>query len=467
MRTIEEISDDFIGRAREAQRQLAVLTQQEVDSLAFSCGRAVHAHAEYLARLAVDETGMGNVEDKKLKKCSKAETTWFEIKDQKTVGIVSRDVQRRLVYYADPIGVVAGVAPCTNPVATAMYYAMICLKTRNSLLVCPHPRSIQTTLDTVRMMKTEMKSLGVPEHAVQVVFDPLLHSKERIHLVSKIMEKSDLVIATGGPKLVEAAYHCGKPAYGVGAGNTPVVIHPSAEEQTAVRKILEGRCFDNGIICASEQHVIALRSQKESLEAEFERHGAYVVKNISEQRHFEEILFDPVSNHLRPEFIGIDCSKIARRLGIFGADSVRCIVFPLAIDEIAKSPLSGEKMAPLLSFITVADYNEAISVANRLLDIEGKGHTAAIHIDELSFENDLMQFAASMPATHIIVNMAAAKSSGGSRFNGLTASTTLGCGAYGGTMPMETINLTVKQLLNYKAVSMPLAVSRIPEDVFV
>ena len=467
MNGVSEIVQTYVRRAKAASYELLGLNQENVNELAYRCAKAVHKNAEFIARLAVEETGMGNVHDKILKKKSKSETAWIEIKDKKTVGVVWENTEKRLAYFADPIGVIAGVAPCTNPAATAMFYSMICLKTRNALLICPHPRAVKTTLETVRLMKEEMACAGYPEHAIQVVFDADLHSNERFQLTTLAMGQADMVIATGGPKLVELAYQSGKPAYGVGAGNTPVIVHPSANVATAVKKILEGRCFDNGIICASEQHIIFQKEQEAALRNELQQQGAYILDNPDEQKRFEAILFNSATHHLNAEFVGQSAEVLADAVGIRRSTPIRCFVFPIEPADLRTSPLAGEKMAPILSFIKVGSFDESIAIANRLLAIEGRGHSAAIHIEDAEHSRDLLKFAERMPATHLIVNMPAATSSGGSRYNWLTPSTTLGCGSYGGTMPMESINLSVKQLLNYKAIAMPLAVSRIPEEVFV
>lgn len=460
---IHEIATNYLQRAKDAQKYLVRLTQSEVDRLAYACGRVVHENAEILAQSAVDETGIGNVADKILKKRAKAEATWMEIRDKKTVGIIRRDFDKRMIYYADPVGVVAGIAPCTNPVATAMFYAMICLKTRNSLILSPHPKAVQTTALTVRLMREALRFAKLPDAVIQIIDEPQLSGSQNLALATHVMGIANMVIATGGPRLVDAAYHSGTPAYGVGAGNTPVYIHPSADIAAAVEKIISGRSFDNGIICASEQHLLVPYEIYDEVERQLSRAGAYVVSD--EKAQLSEVLFEE-DGHIKSRFIGHSAASIAEAAGLRAPASCRVLVVPIDASAIGQDPYSAEKLCPILSIVRTKTHTEALDIAERLLNYQVKGHSAAIHIDDKRCEADLLSFAERMPATHIIVNMPSATSSGGSKFNWLTPSTTLGCGAYGGTMPMESINLSVKQLINYKAVAMPLAESRIPEGIF-
>ena len=460
-----DISQSYIHRAQIAQLSINKLHQAEVDQLAYCCGQTIYNHAPLLAQRAVDETGLGNVADKIAKKRSKAETTWNEIKDKKTVGIIRRDYEKRMIVYGEPVGVIAGVAPCTNPIATAMFYAMICLKTRNALILSPHPKAIECTKLAVDLMRASIAFAKLPDDIIQVIEEPQLNHHQTLDLTSQIMSQADMVIATGGPKLVEVAYQCGRPAYGVGAGNTPVYLHHSVDVRSALEKIISGRAFDNGIICASEQHLLVPRPMVPQLQAVADELGAYIVQDPDEIERLNAGILDS-RQHLRPEFIGKSIQTIAQEVGLPIKKHIKVLIVALNREDIGVSYYSGEKLCPILSLLVVDSHGEAISCANQLLDFQGRGHSAAIHIDEHNHEEDLLSFASAMPATHIIVNMPAATSSGGSRFNWLTPSSTLGCGAYGKTMPMETINLTVKQLINYKAVAMPLERSRIPEAIF-
>lgn len=458
-------SQSYIHRAQTAQHFLYRLNQEEVDHLAYCCGKTVHINAPLLAQKAVDETGLGNIPDKIAKKRGKAETTWNEIKDKKTVGIIRMDAEKRLIVFGEPVGVIAGVAPCTNPIATAMFYTMICLKTRNALILSPHPKAIECTKFAVDLMRASIAYAKLPDDIIQVIEEPQLNQLQTLELTSLVMSQADMVIATGGPKLVDAAYHCGRPAYGVGAGNTPVYLHPSADVRSALTKIISGRAFDNGIICASEQHLLVPRPMMARLKSVADELGAYIIEDPAEMDRLNAGILDS-SQHLRAEFIGKSIQTIAQQIGLPVKKHIKVLIVSLNPEDIGVSYYSGEKLCPILSLLVVDSHRQAIFCANRLLDFQGRGHSAAIHIDEYNHEEELLSFAAAVPATHIIVNMPAATSSGGSCFNWLTPSSTLGCGAYGKTMPMDTINLTVKQLINYKAVAMPLEQSRIPDAIF-
>ncbi len=462
---IRQTARSYIKRAKTAQIALHRLSQEEVDEIAFRCGKAVHDHAERLAEIAVQETGLGNVRDKIIKNRAKAEATWTEIKDRRTVGIIKRDDTKRMIYYADPVGVVAGVAPCTNPIVTAMFYTMICLKTRNSLVIAPHPKALKATQLTVQFMLEALAFARLPRDIVQVLDEQQLSSAEALELASEVMSMANMVVATGGPKLVDVAYHSGTPAYGVGAGNTPVYIHPSCDTASAIEKVVTGRCFDNGIICASEQHLISPREIHSEVTSALQNSGAYIVNDPVERQRLIGIIFEE-KGHLKAKFVGKPAAFIAQEAGLAHAEEIRILVVPVQRDDIGQDPFSAEKLCPILSWFSVDCYEEGLSIAEKLLNYQGKGHSAAIHIDEHEQERDLLTFSERMPVTHIIVNMASATSAGGSRFNWMTPSTTLGCGAYGGTMPMESINLSVKQLINYKAVAMPLTTSRIAEGIF-
>jgi len=463
--SIRAIAKSYIQKAKIAQERLNCLTQQEVNQLAYQCAKAVHNNAEILAEIAVQETGLGNVRDKTIKNRAKAEATWAEIKDRRTVGIIRRDEDKRMIYYADPVGVVAGVAPCTNPIVTAMFYTMICLKTRNSLVIAPHPKAVNATKLTVQLMLEALEFAQLPPHIIQILDESQLSGAESLQLASEVMSMANMVVATGGPKLVDVAYHSGTPAYGVGAGNTPVYIHPSCDASLAIEKVVTGRSFDNGIICASEQHLISPREIHDEIISALKNSGAYVVHDTAERDRLLTTIFNE-QGHLKSRFVGKPAAYIAYEAGLHAAGDCRILVVPVKSEHIGQDPFSAEKLCPILSWFSVDHYSEGLDIAESLLNYQGKGHSAAIHIDEKSCELDLLAYSERMPVTHIIVNMASATSAGGSRYNWMTPSTTLGCGAYGGTMPMESINLSVKQLINYKAVAMPLNTSRIPEGVF-
>ncbi|MFY7930657.1 MAG: aldehyde dehydrogenase family protein, partial [Oligoflexus sp.] len=348
---LQDIAKNYIRRAREAQTCLGRMTQREVDRVAFHCGKAVFDNAAILAEQAVKETGLGNVRDKTIKKRAKAEATWAEIKDRKTVGMIKRDDEKRMMYYADPVGIVAGVAPCTNPIATAMFYTMICMKTRNALIISPHPKAVESTKLTVKLMREAIAFANLPEHAIQILDEPHFSSRESLELSSLVMSLANMIVATGGPKLVDAAYHSGTPAYGVGAGNTPVYIHPSADIPAAVEKILLGRSFDNGIICASEQHLIVPREVYTKVYNSLSESGAYIVSDHAERQQLSRTIFDS-EGHIKIPFLGKSASYIAEEAGLEAARDCRVLVVPVRVQDIGCDPYSAEKLCPILSMFT-------------------------------------------------------------------------------------------------------------------
>lgn len=458
--SIDDIVNKYTKRAKGALTELNKFTQEQVDAIAHEFALVIFNQAEKWARMTVDESGLGNVPDKISKKRNKAEGIWNEIKDARTVGVIERDYDKRLMKIVEPVGVVAGVCPCTNPVVTAMSYALLCIKTRNALIISAHPRAVDVTCKVVEEMAAAGAKYDLPQNAIQMLEQdaPDINMLELSRLT---MAETDMVIATGGPKLVEVAYQSGTPAYGVGAGNTPIIVHESANLADAAEKVIIGRSFDNGIICASEQHLIVPRNKAGEFITELEKNGAYFVESAQELQKLNECILDK-DNHFNSAVAGQSVQKIARMADIQIPENVRVLVVKRWFEEIGSDPYSGEKMFPLLSWYVYDDFADAVSWADRLLSFQGKGHTAGLHISDRSFqaEKDILYWSSRVSATHLLVNQATAVSAGGSKFNYMTASTTLGCGAYGGTMPMESINLSVKQLLNYKTVAMPLPHSR-------
>ena len=463
---IDAAAAAYIDRAKEALYIMKQFTQEQVDAIAHEYALTIYDQAEEWSRLSVEETGLGNVPDKVLKKKVKAEQIWHAIKDKKTVGVIGHDYEKRMMTIAEPIGVVAGIAPCTNPVVTAMSYALLAIKTRNALIVSPHPRASNVTRIAIDAMIAAGRPHNLPRFANQVLGADGHEGVDMRALSRSIMSKADMVVATGGPGVVKVAYGSGTPAYGVGAGNTPVIVHESADLAGAAKKIIDGRAFDNGIICASEQHLIVAREEAGEFRGLLEDNGAYFVEDAGELARLKETLVD-ADGRFQTKAIGKAAGVIAGWAGLEAPDGVRVLVVHADAGDIGKDAYSGEKMFPMLTFYTYDDFTDAVEMADDLLRYQGKGHTAGIHIDDDRFrcQKDLMQWAFKMPATHLMVNQPTATSAGGSKFNWMTASTTLGCGSYGGTTPLETINLSVKQLLNYKIVSMPLTAPRLTDHL--
>lgn len=452
----DNLADTLVAKARRGAELLRSFSQGEVDAICHEFALVTYERAEEWARLAVAETGLGNVADKIKKKRSKSEQIWNQVKDEKTVGVIEHDHDKRLMKIAEPVGVVAGVAPCTNPVVTAMSYAILCIKTRNALIVSPHPRAEQVTRLAVSAMIERGAARGLPREAIQVLSGDGLSGGQFLELSRDVMTKSNMVVATGGPSVVNVAYRSGTPAYGVGAGNTPVIIHPSADLGDAARKIIEGRCFDNGIICASEQSVIVPNELFAKFQSNLVENGTRWIEGPEVGILESLILEDP--EHFNPSVFGKSAREICHLAGLSCAEDVRTLAVEREPSLIGKDVLSGEKLFPLLTLYRAPSFNVAVDLARLLLEFQGAGHTAVLHIEDNGFLNkrDLQQWSLAMPATHLIINQASATSAGGSKMNWMTASTTLGCGSYGGTTPMESVNLSVKQLLNFKVLCMPL-----------
>ena len=457
---LNKLADSYLHNAHSALAILRNFSQEMVDHIAHEYALVVYNQAERWAKDAVEESRLGNIPDKITKKRSKSEGIWNELKDIKTVGIIEHDPERRLLKIAEPVGVVAGVCPCTNPVVTAMSYAMLAIKSRNALIISAHPRSAKVTAAVVEAMLAAGKEYDLPQNAIQVITKSY-PELDTLALSRAIMCKANMIIATGGANIVKVAYESGTPAYGVGAGNAPVIVHPSANITDAAKKIVNGRKFDNGIICASEQNLIVHRDIAARMREELEANGCYFVEDEVELAQLKEILIDE-KGHFNKDYIGQSAKHIAQHAGIAVADDMKVLVVYANSEQIGKDPYSGEKMFPMLTFFAYQDFADAVLWSNELLGYEGKGHTAGLHIANNSLQNEkaLHYWAHTVSATHLIVNQSTATSAGGSKFNWLTASTTLGCGTYGGTMPMEGINLSVKNLLNYKAVTLPLDAPR-------
>ena len=458
--SIDSVADEYIQKAHQALAILSHFTQDQVDAIAYDYALVVYNKAEKWSRDTVEESKIGNVPDKILKKRNKAESIWNEIKNEKTVGVIEHDEDRHIIKIAEPLGIVAGICPCTNPVVTLMNYALLAIKTRNALIISAHPRSAKVTKAVAKEMLDVGSSYGLPPTAIQAL-EKKYDGIDMLALSRAVMKRANLIVATGGPSIVKIAYESGTPAYGVGAGNTPVIVHHSADLADAARKIIIGRSFDNGIICASEQHLIVSNQVAVEMRKELEANGAYFLDSKEDLRKIKKVLSGE-DGHFDPDIIGKSAKHIAEKAGISVPDDVRAFVMYAWANEIGKDIFSGEKMFPLLTYYTYDRFEDAVKWSNQLLCFQGKGHTAGIHMANSCFQNEkhMMLWANETLATHLIVNQSTATSAGGNKFNWITASTTLGCGAYGGTTPMETINLSVKQMLNYKIVAMSLSEPR-------
>lgn len=433
---------EMIEKAKKAEKELYLFTQEQVDAIVREIGAVVHNNAEYLAKMAVDETRMGNLKDKILKNSFKSEIIWEDLKTFKSVGVIREDKESGLIEIAEPVGVVAAIIPCTNPTVTTMSNSMFAIKGRNPIIIAPHPRAKKTTVKTVEMMVEACKKLGLPENAIQVIKEP---SKE---LSQELMQNADYILATGGPAMVKAAYSSGKPSYGVGAGNVPVVIHPTAKIKEAVSDIVKGKTFDNGLICSSEQAIIVEQDMMDDFKKELTAQGGYILSN-AEKEKLQKIMFD-ADVHITPDVIGQSVETISWLSQITVPADTKMLVVPN--EGVGKSsPFSGEKMSPVIALYSVKNFDEAISLAKSLLEYQGRGHTASIHTND---KDSALKFALAVEASRVLVNQASSLSGGGSKLNSLTPTTTLGCGSWGGNASSD--NISAKHLINIKRLAFKL-----------
>lgn len=445
----------MIQKAKIANKELEKFTQEKIDAIVRELALVVYNNAEPLAKMAVEETRMGSFQDKILKNKAKSELIYDHLKKIKTVGILNDDKERGVVEIAEPVGIVAALIPCTNPSVTAMSNSMFAIKGRNSIILAPHPRSKATTVETTRMMIEAAKKVGLPENAIQIIEEPSKESSQ------ELMTTVDFILATGGPGMVKAAYSSGKPSYGVGAGNVPVAIHGSADIPQAVSDIIRGKKFDNGLICSSEQTVIVTEDIAAKVLDEFKKQNTYVL-NAAEKSSLKKVMY-PEADHVSADIVGQSSNQIAKMAGInLPADNNGVIM--VQIEEIGKNePFSGEKMSPVLAFYVVKSFEDVIQSAKSVLEYQGIGHTADIHIDKVN-QDIIMKYALTVKASRVLVNQPSSTSAGGSRQNGLVPTTTLGCGSWGNNTSSD--NITAKHLINIKRLAYKLDTTRNTANTF-
>lgn len=430
---------DALGRAREARIALEGASQEDANRWAKAIADAGRKEAVRLARLAVDETGMGHVTGKTLKNIFATEFTWERIKDVKTVGILNRDEANGLIEIAHPAGVVAAVIPTTNPTSTALFKCLIALKARCSIVVSPHPGAKRCIAEACRVAADAARAAGAPPGAVNWLENPTLDSTQ--HLMGH--RWTSIVLATGGPGLVDAAYSSGNPAIGVGSGNAPSYIHTSADVENAVRAIVLGQVFDNGTICSSEQSVVCERSIAAAVTDAFRRRGAHICTP-------EEVkALEPVVNkrgHMNPKIVGRFPRVIAEMAGFRVPDNTTVLICPY--EKVGKdAPLSIEKLSPVLTFYTVDSHHQAVERCLEIVRFGGLGHTCGIHARD---KNVVEDFGLRMPACRINVNTPTTQGSIGYTTN-LHPSMTLGCGTPGGNIFSD--NIGPLHLINVKRIA--------------
>ena len=433
---------DALTRCRAAQRRFAEYTQEQVDRIFLAAASAANRMRIPLAKLAVEETGMGVVEDKVIKNHFASEYIYNAYRDTKTCGVIEEDSAYGIQKIAEPIGVVAAVIPTTNPTSTAIFKALLCLKTRNGMILSPHPKATDCTIAAAKVVLEAAVAAGAPEDIIGWIDQPTLE------LSNRLMRESDLILATGGPGMVKAAYSSGKPALGVGPGNTPALIDDSADLLLAVSSVIHSKTFDNGMICASEQSVVVLDSIYDAVKAEFLRRGCYVLNTEEAEKLRGVILINGVLN---AKIVGQTAHDIAALAGIDVPEKAKILIGEVESTELSE-PFAHEKLSPILAMYRAADFSDALQTADRLVRDGGYGHTASIYLDEVNQKEKLAAFAHAMKACRVLVNTPSSQGGIGDLYNfKLTPSLTLGCGSWGGNSVSE--NVGVHQLLNIKTVA--------------
>ena len=433
----------LISRVKKAQKIFATFSQEKIDKIFRAAALAANKARIPLAKMAVAETGMGIVEDKVIKNHFASEYIYNKHKNAKTCGIISEDKINGTKTVAEPLGVIAGVVPTTNPTSTAIFKSLISLKTRNAIIFSPHPRAKNSTIAAAKVVLDAAVAAGAPEDIIGWIDVP---SVELSNLLMK-HPSIDVILATGGPGMVKAAYSSGKPALGVGAGNTPAVVDETADIQMAVSSILMSKTFDNGVICASEQAVIAVKEVYEEVKAELALRGAYILSDKERQKVAKTII---INGALNANIVGQSAFKIAEMAGVKVPESAKVLIGE--VTEIShEEEFAHEKLSPVLALYSAKDFDEATEKAYQLIIMGGAGHTSVLYTDERD-QTRIDKFATKLPTGRILINSPASHGAIGDLFNfRLEPSLTLGCGSWGGNSVSE--NVGVKHLLNYKTVA--------------
>lgn len=431
-----------LEQVHKAQEIFSTYTQEQVDFIFKSAALAANKARISLAKMAVEETGMGVIEDKVIKNNYASEYIYNAYKNTKTCGIIEEDKTYGTMRVAEPIGVIAAVIPTTNPTSTAIFKALICLKTRNAIIISPHPRAKNSTIAAAKIVLDAAVKAGAPENIISWIDVPSLE------MTNTLMREADLILATGGPGMVRAAYSSGKPALGVGAGNTPAVIDASADIKIAVNSIIHSKTFDNGMICASEQSVIIDKSIYEEVKKEFIYRGCYILTSEETEKVRKTIL---INGALNSKIVGQSAAKIAEMAGIKVKPTTRVLIGEVDSVDLEEE-FAHEKLSPVLAMYCAENFDDAIYKADHLIRDGGYGHTASLYLNEICQRERLKQFAHKMKACRIIVNTPSSHGGIGDLYNfNLAPSLTLGCGSWGGNSVSE--NVGVKHLLNFKTVA--------------
>ena len=434
--------EETIARVREAQRKFADYTQEQVDAIFFAAAMAANKQRIPLAKMAVEETGMGVVEDKVIKNHYASEYIYNAYRHTKTCGVIEEDKAFGIKKIAEPVGVVGAVIPTTNPTSTAIFKTLIALKTRNGIIISPHPRAKKSTIAAARIILEAAVKAGAPEGIIGWIDVPSLE------MTNLLMKESDVILATGGPGMVKAAYSSGKPAVGVGAGNTPAIIDESADILLAVNSIIHSKTFDNGMICASEQSVIVLDKVYDKVKKEFKARGCYFLNAEETEKVRKTIL---INGALNARIVGQKAAKIAALAGVTVPEDTKIIIGEVTSVDISEE-FAHEKLSPVLAMYRAKDFADALDKAEHLIADGGYGHTSSLYIDVMTGKDKIEEYTHRMKTCRVLLNSPSSQGGIGDIYNfKLTPSLTLGCGSWGGNSVSE--NVGVKHLINIKTVA--------------
>ena len=437
-----ETLEAALADVRAAQKKYATYTQEQVDAIFLAAASAANKARIPLAKLAVEETGMGVVEDKVIKNNYASEYIYNAYRHTKTCGVIEEDKAFGIQKIAEPIGVVAAVIPTTNPTSTAIFKCLLALKTRNAIIISPHPRAKKSTIAAAALVLEAAVKAGAPEGIINWIDIPSLD------MTNLLMKEADIILATGGPGMVKAAYSSGKPAVGVGAGNTPAIIDETADIILAVNSIIHSKTFDNGMICASEQSCIVHKNVYDKVKKEFAARGCYFLKKDEIEKVRKTIL---INGALNAKIVGQSAHRIAELAGVVVPEATKILIGEVESVELSEE-FAHEKLSPVLAMYKAKDIEDAFDKAEHLIADGGYGHTSSIYLNPVTEKEKLAEFTERMKTCRILVNTPSSQGGIGDLYNfKLTPSLTLGCGSWGGNSVSE--NVGVKHLLNIKTVA--------------
>ena len=439
--SVESLSK-ALQKIRKAQEEFGKFSQEQVDKIFQAAAIAANQARIPLAQMAVEETGMGIVEDKVIKNHYAAEYIYNAYRNTKTCGVIEEDKAYGIKKLAEPIGVIAAVIPTTNPTSTAIFKTLIALKTRNGIIISPHPRAKKSTIAAAKIVLEAAVKAGAPQDIIGWIDVPSLE------LTNMVMKEADTILATGGPGMVKAAYSSGKPALGVGAGNTPAIIDDSADILLAVNSIIHSKTFDNGMICASEQSVIVLDSIYEKVKEEFEKRGCYFLNNEEKDKVRKTII---IEGALNAKIVGQKAHTIASLADVNVPENTKILIGEVESVELSEE-FAHEKLSPVLAMYRAKSFDEAVDKAEKLIEDGGLGHTSSLYVNAISENEKIEKFSHRMKTARILINTPSAQGGIGDLYNfKLAPSLTLGCGSWGGNSVSE--NVGVKHLLNIKTIA--------------